>query len=262
MNDLKRFQKWAIGLTGVAILVATIVSGVAGANQWQPREGCGYRIVPGDTLTRIANAHGVTVTTLVAVNPSITDPDRIQAGDHIDICKTGADARPTLVEPESAATVTPLMIEWAEALIATMPAESDITSADLRFLMAISGPESAWCTNTWNPGDAGAGGFFGSYGCIQVRVTTQWESRGEPFRNLDWLKESRLHEAEAAWFLYTVSWGGTDMWGPARPTKEGTVPPKMPPGGPEACEWSSNMSRCLNYWAIADAVLAEVKGVE
>ncbi|MFE7313824.1 peptidoglycan-binding protein [Streptomyces sp. NPDC057555] len=44
-----------------------------------------YTVKPGDTLSGIASAHGVTVATLVKANPTITDPDLIDVGQALDL---------------------------------------------------------------------------------------------------------------------------------------------------------------------------------
>ncbi len=39
-----------------------------------------YQVQPGDTLTKIAAAYGLPVTAIMEANPTITDPNAIQAG--------------------------------------------------------------------------------------------------------------------------------------------------------------------------------------
>nr|WP_277998796.1 LysM domain-containing protein [Moorella sulfitireducens] len=39
-----------------------------------------YVVQPGDTLFLIAQRHGIPLNTLIAANPHIADPDRIQVG--------------------------------------------------------------------------------------------------------------------------------------------------------------------------------------
>lgn len=47
--------------------------------------GVHYQIQTGDTLTRIAYRYSTTVDKILELNPSITDPDRIKAGDIISL---------------------------------------------------------------------------------------------------------------------------------------------------------------------------------
>ncbi len=44
-----------------------------------------YIIKPGDTLSKIATAHGTTVDAILAANPTITDPNKIIVGNQITI---------------------------------------------------------------------------------------------------------------------------------------------------------------------------------
>jgi murein DD-endopeptidase MepM/ murein hydrolase activator NlpD len=71
-----------------------------------------YQIKPGDTLSRIAQQNGVSVAELMAVNPSITNPNRITAGATITI--PSASGRPVYDQgvgstpmPGSASTTLP-----------------------------------------------------------------------------------------------------------------------------------------------------------
>ena len=51
---------------------------------------CTYTVKPGDSLYNIATANGLTLDALLKLNPQITSPDRINAGDAIKICSSGA----------------------------------------------------------------------------------------------------------------------------------------------------------------------------
>jgi LysM repeat protein len=44
-----------------------------------------YVVVAGDTMARIAQRHGVTLSALLAANPTITDPARIEIGQRINL---------------------------------------------------------------------------------------------------------------------------------------------------------------------------------
>ncbi|MFC4728142.1 glycoside hydrolase family protein [Coralloluteibacterium thermophilus] len=57
-----------------------------------PPGGSTYTVRPGDTLSGIAAAHGVTLQALLAANPEIANPDLIQVGQVIRIPAPGASA--------------------------------------------------------------------------------------------------------------------------------------------------------------------------
>lgn len=50
-----------------------------------PGDGSVYVVEPGDTMARIAQAHGVSLPALIAANPQIDDPTRIEVGQEINI---------------------------------------------------------------------------------------------------------------------------------------------------------------------------------
>jgi nucleoid-associated protein YgaU len=54
-----------------------------------------YTVAPKDTLEKIARKYGVTVAEILAVNPQITNPNKIAIGDVIVIPKAGASASPS-----------------------------------------------------------------------------------------------------------------------------------------------------------------------
>jgi len=58
-----------------------------------------YEIQPGDTLSEIAQANGMTVDQLLAANPQITDPNMIYAGQGLNIPSTPATMPPTTTTP-------------------------------------------------------------------------------------------------------------------------------------------------------------------
>lgn len=227
------------GLAFMALLI--VGAGVAGATGWQPRQGCSYTVQTGDTLTAISEATGTPIRDVVASTPHVVDPDRIIAGDTIDVCTVD------VVQPRHGTLTPGRLVEWAQAVNDTRPDWA--TDADARFLTAVSGPESGHCTHLWNPGDASANGkWTGSYGCIQIRVLANPAAfPNDSFRDLQWLKQSFDNQAEAAWIVL-----GQDRdhaaWGPYR---DGKLP------GP-TCRGSSNVDRCLTWWAQADAAIGYI----
>jgi LysM repeat protein len=53
-----------------------------------------YTIAAGDTLTSIANQYGVTLSALEQMNPQITNPDYIQAGDSLTVPDQAVSSAP------------------------------------------------------------------------------------------------------------------------------------------------------------------------
>ena len=182
---------------------------------------------------------------MVQVNPHVTNPDQIRAGDWLDVCK------PDTEQPRHGLLVPARLIEWAAAVDATRPDWA--SDQDARFVTAISGPESNHCSNVWNSGDASADGkWTGSYGCIQIRTLAHPERYpSDWYRNLGWLKESFNHQAQAAWIVYGEQ--GTNAWGPARHAPGIGV--KLPPGGESQCASAANSDRCHLWWDQADAAI-------
>lgn len=63
-----------------------------------------YTVVPGDTLSRIATRHGVTVERVLSANPNITNPNLIHVGDMIKIPPAGGRESPASGESGGAGT--------------------------------------------------------------------------------------------------------------------------------------------------------------
>ena len=226
-------------------LVAVTSTGIATAAEWQPRAGCSMTLQWGDTAWAISQETGTPVADLAVVNPHVTDPAELKAGSVIDICpatQIGNAASVSLTAAPSAAQLR--LNNWADAVQATAPGWA--TPADVRFLTAVSGPESGHGSDLWNPRDASANGkWVGSYGYIQIRVLKHPDRYPtDQYRDLDWLKVSLDHQATAAWIVL----GDQDRtaWGPV---KDGKLPS-------ESCAGSSDVDRCLNWWAMADVALA------
>ena len=63
-----------------------VTGGKCGGYDKKPREKAGckiYRVVHGDTLTKIANRNNTTVKKIMSVNPELTDPGFIVSGLYI-----------------------------------------------------------------------------------------------------------------------------------------------------------------------------------
>ena len=252
-------QAKAAGYSVLAVLV--VGAGLAGAAQWAPREGCADTIVHGDTLNELAAEHGISPESIMEHTPWINDPNMIFEGRQIDRCGNFEDMmmngvaaaigenQPTNAQNtsynQSAVDALPgNVFEWAKAVQRTAP--SDATAAQVRFLVAVSGPESNHGTAIWNPGDASADGkWVGSYGTVQVRVLSNPDRfPSDWFRDMDWLKASLDNQASAAWTIYSRQ--SPTAWGPVT---DGKLPNT-------SCSGSSDVGRCLEWWAVADRAIA------
>jgi LysM repeat protein len=60
-----------------------------------------YTIKKGDTLSKVAKAHGITIEELLAANPAIKNPDRISEGQQITI-PAPSEAPPDTIEESPA----------------------------------------------------------------------------------------------------------------------------------------------------------------
>lgn len=240
---------------GMCIIVFTIPQlGAATPPGWAPRDGCAHKVQRGDTLAKIGARYQVKVGEIVAVNPHVTNPNRIFAGDLLDICGQPAhDADPYLVPAAEAVAVTvPERAKtWAADVAITAPEWA--TGDDIMFLTAVAGPESTWCANVTNRGDANPPKWGPSVGCVQIRtLARQRDIAKEPWRDRAWLESAQRNVANAAWQVFKTQ--GPRAWGPARPAKGIGI--KLPYGGPDQCARAASHNQCLNWWATAEAALA------
>ena len=84
-----------------------------------------YTVVAGDTLSAIAVRHGVTVSAILAINPNITDPNRINIGQRINI---PSQARSHVVT--SGQTLTQIANMYRTTINAIMARNPSITNAN------------------------------------------------------------------------------------------------------------------------------------
>lgn len=102
----------------------------------------GYVVQPGDTLTHVARRLGTTVRALVDTN-AIADPDRIQAGDELEVPGGGASAAPAT--PSAPASGGPPALAATRAdtgrLIADVARRYGWNPA---FVQALAWQESGW----------------------------------------------------------------------------------------------------------------------
>lgn len=214
-------------ITAMSIMISWLVAGAVGAS-----DDCRYTVKRGDTLSAIGTAHDVTWQRLAAIN-QLVDAHLIHPGDKLEVChdrESKSRAGPVLVPGR--------LVEWAGAVQTTRPDWA--TDSDVRFLVAVSGPESNHGQNLWNPGDAG-GPYSGSFGVIQIRVMHNPPTRPATdwYRNRAWLEQSFENQATAAWIVLGTQ--SRASWGP---TTDGKLPAD--------CSRSTNPNRCERWWSLAD----------
>lgn len=237
----------------IALIVALASIGTATAvhaSQWEPRPGCSYTIPDGQTSWGIQRETGTTIADLVAVNPAISDPAFIRAGDLIDICPAPAhgtgqtEAAPRLSDADQR------LAAWARIVEANRPEWAD--APDVRFLVAVAGPESNGCDPRFlaNQGDAAPPKWGPSVDCVQIRTLGPSYVHLEPHRDRAWLESDRNHVAQAA-FIILGSQGRT-AWGPVT---DGKLPS-------ESCTGASDVGQCVEWWADADRAIANGRVLE
>ena len=245
--ELRLFQKLVLAVAApIVVAIAMFSTVLVGADPTSGRDvpsslamgdGCAHLIRPGETLTGIGRVHGLSVGELTSLN-SIVDANRIEAGATIRVCSGTVDGKQVSGLPGYAA-------QWAQAVVDEAP--DGASDNDIAFLVSVAGPESEWCTNTVNVGDANPPVWGPSVGCIQVRTLLRPSDLvKEPFRDRAWLEASFNNQAEAAWAILRLQ--GKRAWGP---TRNGV----MPNGNPADCVAASNPGRCNVWWQIGAEAL-------
>jgi hypothetical protein len=98
------FASQSIGTTDLTPDTPSVYSGGGGSSNpgflGVPSSKCGssYTVISGDTLSRIAQACGLTVSEILAQNPSITDPNLIRPGQVLTMY-VGPTIAPTATQP-------------------------------------------------------------------------------------------------------------------------------------------------------------------
>jgi soluble lytic murein transglycosylase-like protein len=150
-----RERRRRVGRLGAAAIAAVAALAVAAS------AALAYEVQPGDTLTAIAAREGVTVGALAAAN-DLADPDRIQAGQRLEIPRSAAPA----VAADRAATGE--LIERVARTRGWSPA----------FVKALAWQESGW--------DNDRVSSAGAIGIMQVMPETgEFVSRQLVGRDLD-----------------------------------------------------------------------------
>lgn len=246
------------GVVVVLALMAAIVSSVAGAAAWQPRDGCGYTVKSSDWrgLANIAKQTQSAATWReIAAQSNVSGPKYIiRVGQKLDICApdVGNASRPHLKDPPKVAEAVPQrVLDWATVIDRTRPEWA--TDHQTLFMTAVAGPESDWSCNAWNWNDAGferatGAEYIGSFGCNQIRVMKHPPRTGfDSIRNRGWLEASLENQAKAAWIILNVQ--GPKAWGPARNAKG--IGTKLPFDGRSECGWAWKPKRCRDWWDMA-----------
>lgn len=114
-----------------------------------------YAIRPGDTLSRLARLHSITLSQLLALNPQVENPDLIRVGEMILVPDGGPAPAPVLAE-ENDQSSDPLWLKIArrEMGVAETPGAADHTLRVLEYLAVCSKTDPAlrsrdetpWCS--------------------------------------------------------------------------------------------------------------------
>lgn len=241
------------GILIVALLGVSQMPTVA-ATQGEARSvQCAYVVQSGDTLTRISGRFRVPFEVLQELNPAIVDVNLINAGHTFDICdrtgsrrdqREGANSAPAVTAP---ANVAPQLETVVAALIGNAPDWA--SPEDVRFLAAVTFPESAVKIDAFNHGDANSK-YLGSGGFWQIRVLRNPAAHPtEPWRNWSAISGDVNAQARGAYAILRSQ--GRRAWGP---TTNGLMP-----GG--SCSGSSRPTSCADWFRQVDYMIAHVGGV-
>jgi len=127
-----------------------------------------YLLKAGDTLSRIARAHGISVTALLHLNPQILDPDRIFVGEEITIPDRQSGAVPRAATSAPGSTQLIFGQKVSSAFKAEVIDIAQDIGVDPNYLMAVMAFESA---ETFSPSVRNAAGS-GAVGLIQFMPST------------------------------------------------------------------------------------------
>lgn len=122
--------------------------------------GATVTVQPGNTLSELAAAGGVSVTQLLAANPQITNPDLIRVGQTINLPGKAALAPVPAATPAAPVAPTPAPVAVAPTPVAATPATSTAaTASDAAWAAADAGSLGVTPDRTWEAADAGSLGI-------------------------------------------------------------------------------------------------------
>jgi LysM repeat protein len=90
---------------GPGISSPSASSGDSGGTAAPAVDGATYKVVPGDTLSGIAAANGMSTSQIEALNPQIKDPDLIHPGQIVNLGSSGGATSSDSSQPEPAIVV-------------------------------------------------------------------------------------------------------------------------------------------------------------
>jgi len=160
-----------------------------------------YKIKPGDTLSKIAKRNGISLAQLLKANPQITNPDRIQIGQLINLPDTSTE------------TTQPLPSNVVPAITATAPvAAAAVTGAAAGALgaalaEALGKLSAKYETGGRGPGtvSTGAGDSGGvSYGSYQMASKKGVPTRFVKQEGFPWLAD--FQDLAAGTSEFTACW--------------------------------------------------------
>lgn len=119
-----------------------------------------YKVVSGDTLSKIAAASGMTVAEIVALNPDITNPNSISVGQSINV--TAADSSSGSTPSSSGDPTTP-----------SATTDSHTGDEDIRFVGLAGRPE------VWKDSDTGEAYVVYYTPGVEPPIPMLWKVRGD-----------------------------------------------------------------------------------
>lgn len=161
-----------------------------------------YRVVWGDTLTSIAGRFGTTISTILQANPQITNPNRIYAGQDLEI-PTG-DTTPT-PEPPPGTTPTPTPPPTGSQIYVVQPGDT-LSAIARRFNTSVTA--IAQVNGISNVNYIYVGQRLTIPGTGSPPPGNAGFALGAQTLNMD--NNARLEEAGMTWIKYQYKWPSED----------------------------------------------------
>lgn len=197
-------------ITDVDVIYAGETLSIPGPAPSGPQLSGAYTVQPGETLTSIAAIRGTTVGQILAANPSIVDPNRIYAGQSLNVPSgTGSTSAPV-----STANVPSLLDKYANQY-----------GLDPALVEALAWQESGWQQSVVSAS--------GAVGVMQIMpVTADWLASDVVGRPLDVTNNVADNvEAGAAFLRFLINRTGSEQLGiaayyqgPGSITRDGMLP--------------------------------------